>query len=102
MNKLDLLYQNTLELQDLLDGEITSTNRQEKIEEITALVNQCNKFTFSLTPPYSEEEMVMGQKIIAMNQAVEAKLKLLFADLKQEMRQVQKQKKIHTIIYQSI
>lgn len=92
MNQLNELYQTTIELKAVLEREITSEKRKEIIEEINKLVEQRRAEMSEITAPYTEYEKQLGQDIVLLNTTIEKEMNQLFEDLKQEMRQVKKQK----------
>lgn len=93
MDKLLALYQQTEQIAQLLSTPVNSTNRQETIDQLNNLIEKRSELTFSVKPPYTDEEMDIGKKIWAMNETIEKKMKKLFTDLKVEMKQIQQQKK---------
>lgn len=92
MNRLDALYKVTLELKNVLDQDITSKNREEVINEINVIVEQRGVLMKEITPPYTEKEKKIGQKVVHINEQIEKKMNTLFDTLKHDMRQVKKQK----------
>ncbi|MDY0393230.1 flagellar protein FliT [Virgibacillus halophilus] len=93
MNRLQALYQQTENIEKLLTSRISSANRQEIIDQLNVLIEKRSELTFSMKPPYTEEEMNIGKQVLSMNEAIEKKMEQLFADLKMEMKQIQQQKK---------
>lgn len=93
MNRLEKLYEVTMELKDLLDQPISSKNREDIIKQITVLIDQRGEQMEKISPPFSTEENEYGKKIIVLNQHIQSKMNQLFAELKQEMKNVKKQKK---------
>lgn len=93
MNRLEALYQVTAELQELLEQEITAKNREQVILQVDLLVEKRGKYMEALEPPYTDEEIQLGQQLIPMNEQIQQLMNELFADLKTEMKQVKKQKK---------
>lgn len=93
MSRLDNLHNLTVELYELLQGEITSDNREKIIKEINVLIEQREELMQNITPPFSKTENKLGKKVIIMNKEIESKLEHVFSQLKTEMKQVQKQKK---------
>lgn len=82
----------TEQLQELLDREITSKNREKTIEQIDYLIEMRGKYLQKVAPPFTEEEKEVGRQIIDKNVFIQKKMDCLFSNLKDEMRQV-KQKK---------
>ena len=92
MNRLDELYKITLELENVLDQDITSKNREEIINRINDIVEQRGILMKEITPPYTEKEKQIGQKVVHLNKQIEQKMNTLFDALKHDMRQIRKQK----------
>lgn len=93
MNKLKSVYEITVELKELLDPVITAKNREEVITRLNELIAARGEWVEQISPPYSDEEKALGEEIYSLNTKIEAKMQLIFSDLKQEMRQAQQQKK---------
>lgn len=105
MNRLKPLYQVTLELEELLDQEITSKNRESIISDVNLLVGTRGDLLQEVTPPFTEEEKWIGEQLVIMNNTIQQKMTAIFTDLKQEMKQVKKQKrsnKTYTNPYKNI
>ena len=92
MNRVQMLYDVTLQLQHILDREITVNNREQVIEQVNQLIEIRGKHMESLTSPYTDEEKMLGKKIIILNDKIEKKMHVLFNELKTEMKEVKKQK----------
>ena len=93
MKRVQEIYEKTEQLQQLLNQEITSQNREQVIGDVTKLIEERGQCMEGLTPPYTDEEQQIGQALIPMNREVEQKMNELFNHLKSEMKQVQRQKK---------
>lgn len=93
MNRLEKLYYVTRKLEDLLNKEITVTNRQQVIDKINSLVEERGRYMKDLVPPYTESEKAMGEQLLVLNHHIQERLDELFEDLKKEMKQVKRQKK---------
>ncbi|WP_164218370.1 flagellar protein FliT [Virgibacillus sp. YIM 98842] len=93
MNYVQKLYELTLELQALLNEEITDKNRAEIIEEINVLVETREEYIKKLLPPYTTEEKMLGRKLISVNADIQEKMQILYSELKLELKNVKKQKK---------
>ncbi|WP_249871312.1 flagellar protein FliT [Oceanobacillus saliphilus] len=93
MNRAKPVYEVTMKIKTILDQKITPQARESAIEKLNDLIIDRGTYMESLTPPYSEEEQRLGRELVQLNEEIEKKMHLLFADLKLEMIQVQKQKK---------
>ena len=92
MQKLDILYHVTKELKKVLDQPITSKNREAIIKEMNLLIEKRGNTMEHITPPFTEEEKLIGQEIVVLNEQIKKKMNHLFEELKQDMRLVNKQK----------
>ncbi|GGA67230.1 flagellar protein FliT [Ornithinibacillus halotolerans] len=94
MNRVQPIYEITTKMNELLDGEITSSNREVVIESILSLLDERELLINQEvdTTTYSEEEHSLGKSLLILNQEVHRKMNELFLDLKFEMKQVKKQK----------
>lgn len=95
MNRLAGLYEVTKQLETILDQEITSANREKIIEQVNQLIEARGVHMDALTQPYNEAEQVTGKAIVVLNASIQNKMQILFEGLKEEMRQVQQQKKVN-------
>ena len=93
MEALEKVYELTRELTILLEQPVTSKTRDNVIQQLNELIEERGKWMEQLSPPYSEEEMKLGNKIAKLNPKIQIKMEKLFTDLKIEMKQVQQQKK---------
>lgn len=93
MNRIEVLYQVTKELESVVNQEITPENRGQVIEKINQLVEQRGQYIQNVTPPYTAAEKETGKDLIHLNERIQVKLDQLFEGLKKEMKQIQKQKK---------
>lgn len=92
MKQIEMLYDLTIKLDQILTQPITLKNRDEVIASVTALINERGKYMTNMTPPFTEEEKKMGKEIIERNEKIKWKMNQLFEELKQDMKQVKKQK----------
>lgn len=93
MSRLDVLYQLTLNLKETLEQKIDRQKRDQVILKVNELIEQRAIEMTNITPPYTEKEKEMGQEIVRLNDIIERNMNLLFDELKQEMKQLNKQKK---------
>ncbi|WP_042222461.1 flagellar protein FliT [Oceanobacillus manasiensis] len=93
MNRVKPVYDVTLRLEKVLSQETTPKNRETIIEQVNQLVELRGKQMEKVFPPFSNEEIQLGELLLGMNRTIEEKMESLFRDLKLEMKQVKKQKK---------
>lgn len=90
---LEKVYQLTIEMKHLFNFPITVKNREEVIEKLTGWLEEREEWMDKLSPPYTDEERELGEKIYQINVEVEENMQRLFGNLKVEMKKVQKHKK---------
>ncbi|GAB3802852.1 flagellar protein FliT [Virgibacillus kimchii] len=93
MNRVKTVYELTVELQHVLNQEITDKNRAEIIEKTNVLVEKRAAYINQLHPPYTMEEKELGKKLISLNTEVQTKMQWLHDTLKSELKNVKKQKR---------
>lgn len=93
MEVLEKVYELTKELTTLLEQPVTSKNRDDVMQQLNELIEERGKWMEQLSPPYSDEEMKLGNEIAKLNPKIQMKMQNLFTDLKTEMKQMQQQKK---------
>lgn len=96
MNRILPIYQITESMQQLLIQDIDSQNREEVIGIFQEKMEERGQLLEAIAPPYTEDEEKLGRKVVQMNQGIEQKMRYLFFALKNEMKQVQQQKKSTT------
>lgn len=93
METLKKVYQITIEINKLLEGQDTTIERQQMIEQISSLIEKRGEYLQFIQPPYTESEKTIGREIVQLNKKMEAKMNALFTELKQEMQQMKQQRK---------
>lgn len=93
MARLNTLYQLTIDLKELLMQKVTPQQRDDVLLKMNQLIEARSIEMQKITPPYTEKEKEIGQKIVQLNHTIEQRMNLLFDELKQEMKQLNKQKK---------
>lgn len=92
MKPLLALHEVTKQLRDLLAEPIVAKNRDHIIEEINRLIEKRGKMMEDVYPPFTEKDKEIGRNIVDLNMQIEKKMELLFEEIKQDMKQVNKQK----------
>jgi flagellar protein FliT len=93
MNRLKALYDVTRKLDKLLKQPVQPKSREDVITQVNTLIEQRGDFLQKITPPFTDEEKGTGKEIVILNEQIQKQMHLLFNALKQEMKQVKKQKK---------
>ncbi|WP_047980828.1 flagellar protein FliT [Ornithinibacillus contaminans] len=92
MNRVEPIYEMTVQIEQLLNSEINSSTRPEVITEINSLLQKREKAMLQATEPFSNEELALGKKLLPLNEQIQKKMEMLFTGLKTEMKQIKKQK----------
>lgn len=93
MNRLQSVFDITVNMKEILDKEISSNEREVIIEQLNNLLLQREPLLKHLTSPFSEEEDLLGKKLVTLNQEVQHLMDQLFSTLKTEIKQMNRQKK---------
>ncbi|RDW15672.1 flagellar protein FliT [Oceanobacillus chungangensis] len=93
MNRLESIYDLTLELKKLLDEPMTAKSREAVITDLNRILIKRGVEMENINAPLSTEEQNLGKKLVPINEAVQKKMQVMFTDLKTEMKQVKQQKK---------
>ncbi|MCM3740220.1 flagellar protein FliT [Oceanobacillus luteolus] len=93
IDDLKKVHELTLQLQKLLEDPISSGEREVVIEQLNELIEERGKYMEHISPPYTDEEKHLGERIFRMNVDIQAKMQHIFSDLKLEMKRMKKQKK---------
>lgn len=93
MNRLAALYDVTQQLDNILARPIQSKNREAIIYQVNELIEQRGNHLLEITPPFTDEENRIGKEVVILNEHIQKQMHVLFNELKQEMKQVKKQKR---------
>ncbi|MFZ3576912.1 flagellar protein FliT [Virgibacillus sp. DJP39] len=93
MSSLEELYEITIELENVLKQTVSSKNRESVIEKINFLIEKRGSLMNSIKPPFTEDEKLMGRKLVNMNEVIQTEMTEVLSNLKTEMKQIKKQKK---------
>src|SRR4051812_13013054 len=78
MNRLEPIYNLTLELNKLLDEPITAKSREVVITDLNRLLIKRGVEMENLNAPFSTEEQNLGEKLVPINEAVQRKMQVIF------------------------
>lgn len=92
MGRLELLFEVTKELQDVLDQPTTAENREALIEQVNHLIEKRGRLMGNVNPPFTKQEKIIGKKLVIMNDTIQTKMTEVLDVLKVEMKQLKKQK----------
>lgn len=92
MNRLEKLYEVTLQLNDVISETVPPKSREEVIQKINQLIDERAIIMEKVTPPYSEDEKQIGKKIVDLNETIKEKMNQLFVELKADIKSVKKRK----------
>src|SRR5690625_2768487 len=99
MTNVDDLLRITTEMLEVLNKlDKEEADRDTTIEKMTTLIEAREKIIEEVKPPYSEQEMEKGQKVVKLNEEIAEKMERLYEVVKKDMSQV-KQKKAHNRSY---
>lgn len=92
MGKVHILSEITNELYELIKQLPDQQSRDMAIEKITALLDRRDCLIQELKPPYQEDEMELGLKIVEKNLFIDQQLEKLKQHISQDIRELQKKK----------
>lgn len=92
MQAVQVVYELTLDMLHLLQKR-QHIERHDVIEQLTHFIEEREQVLRKLSPPYSQDELKIGQKIISLNKLIEQEMHALFTELKQDMKQTKRQRK---------
>lgn len=92
MNKVQKVYDITESIYQLLFNQEQQLEREQLIEQVNELIDQRQTEVEHLAPPYTEEEMKLGQKTIQFDKVINEKLTVLFKDIQDDIKEVQQRK----------
>lgn len=92
MNRVQAVFDITVKMKEILSQENSPNERDAVIEQIQQLLEQRENLLAELKEPFTVEEKLLGKRLIILNKDIQERMERLFTTLKQEMRQVKKQK----------
>jgi flagellar protein FliT len=92
MNRVQALYDTTARLDSLVSQPVTSENREEVVNSLTALLEVRTGQMEELEPPFTTEENLLGKELLPMNERISKHVQGIFDQLKIDIRTIKKQK----------
>lgn len=92
MQAVQVVYELTMHMLHLLQKR-HQVERHDVIEQLTHFIEKREQVLRKLSPPYSQDEIKIGRKIISLNKTIEQEMNALFTELKQDMKQTKRQRK---------
>lgn len=105
MSSWSVFLQHTVELSQQVNQKVTDDNRTEVIQKVQQLLTVRSKLLPQLPHPENEEEKAKVAKVKNLDVDINQKLEILFNGLKEEMRNMKRQKSSnqkYTNPYQSV
>src|SRR5699024_10606796 len=84
-------YELSEQLVQVLNND-EALERERLIIEVEAIVSRREKVVFQLQPPYTDEEKVIGKKLLQLEEEIDQKMKVLFKDVRKDILQFKQQK----------
>lgn len=96
MNRVTKVYEQTKKLLELLAKlEANEIDRDQTTIEIDRLIAEREQLIHALKEPYTDEEMVVGKKIVTLNIRLEREMGSLFNHIKKDMKKVKQNKNLN-------
>ncbi len=92
MNRVQALYDTTAQLDTLVSQPVTSENREEVVQSLTALLEVRSGQMEELKPPFTNEENRLGKELLPMNKRISKQIQHIFDQLMVDIRTIKKQK----------
>ncbi|SNZ05182.1 flagellar protein FliT [Terribacillus aidingensis] len=92
MNRVQALYNTTVELDTLVSQHVTTENREDVVQTLTVLMKARSQQMEELQPPFSAEEEKLGKALLPLNERISSHVQQIFDQLKLDMRTIKKQK----------
>ncbi|QXE00946.1 flagellar protein FliT [Terribacillus sp. DMT04] len=92
MNRVQALYDTTLQLDTLVSQQVTAENREEVVQSLTKLMEVRSQQMEGLQAPFSPEEEKLGKALLPLNERISSQVEQIFEQLKIDMRTIKKQK----------
>lgn len=82
----------TAELLAVLEDR-TITERDDKIERVTKLIDRREGLLSQINPPFTGEEQQLGREVLLLNQQVDHLLKLQKQEIQRDIQEINKKKR---------
>jgi len=92
MNALQVTYEFTLSIHALLFNKENEVNRTYLIEKVNELLDQREASIKELSPPYSAEELQIGQEMIQLDKVIHERLDELLGEIQKDIKKFKERK----------
>lgn len=90
---IEILYEETVQLLNelkKLDG--SNADREQILVNIQAMINRRDKLIGTIKKPYTEHNQALGEKMISINEKIQNRMNLLYAEIKTDIKNMQRRK----------
>lgn len=96
MNKLIKIHEITINLLELFKKwDAKEIERDQLIQEVVPLLASREQLITALESPYTDEEMILGRKILSLNERLETNMNDLFQMVKGDIKQLKQNKELN-------
>ena len=96
MNRVQPVYNKTITILKLLkEQKDNANNREELLKQLNELISARETLMTALGAPYTEEEKVIGKKVITLNIQLEEEMGILFNYIKDDMKKMKQNKDLN-------
>src|SRR5699024_5368954 len=96
MNRVQSVYNKTITILKLLkEQKDYSNHREDVLSQLNELILERETLMEDLAPPYTEEEKVIGKKIITLNQQLEEEMGILVNYIKDDMKKMKQHRELN-------
>ncbi|HLS06701.1 MAG TPA: hypothetical protein VK079_02020 [Bacillota bacterium] len=93
---IEKLYDLTEELLNLVIQKPLNKNRESLINDINDLIDRREKCIKNIQPPYTENEVTIGQQIVQMDEEISQKMLHMQQSIRNEIKHMRKSKQSTT------
>lgn len=99
MDRMNQLYTITEKILTTLKGDFqTNDERMKVIGEVNGLLEDREEVLKTILPPYTDNEKVIGRKIVDLDQEIQEKMEVLYLTVRDDLKYL-KQKKDSNLSY---
>src|SRR5699024_3778369 len=96
MNRVQSVYNKTITILKLLkEQKDYANNREDALSQLNELISERETLMEDLAPPYTEEEKLIGKKIITLNQQLEEERGILCNDIKEDIKKLKQNRELN-------
>jgi len=89
--RMQRLYDISIELKQIIKN-INRANRDEMVPKVNELINKREALIKQVKEPYTDDEKMLGQKLILLNEEIQSSMNNMLKEIKKDILQLKQNK----------